>query len=120
MTSTAILGKHGEDIATKYLQSLRYRIDGRNVRYGKYEIDVVAYDRKEKMVVFVEVKTRSSHSDAYPIHTAMHQKKRSALRKAIAHWVHEHDYDGPARIDLVSVHGERVVEHIQGVGSEFL
>lgn len=120
MTFTAILGKHGEEIATKYLQSLRYRIDGRNIRYGKYEIDIVAYDRAEKMVVFVEVKTRSSHSDAYPIHTAMHQRKRSALRKAIAHWVFEHEYDGPARIDLVSVYGDRVVEHLQGVGSEFV
>lgn len=118
MTSTAILGKHGEDIATKYLQSLHYRIDGRNVRYGKYEIDIVAYDKIEKMIVFVEVKTRSSHSEAYPIHTAMHRRKRASLRRAIAHWVSEHEYDGPARIDLVSVMHGAIIEHIQGVGSE--
>ncbi len=91
----------------------------RNVRFGRYEIDIVAFDRVEKMMVFVEVKTRSNHSFAYPIRTAVDRRKRRAMRLAIARWTLQHDYDGPGRIDLLSVSNGRVIEHLKDLGSDF-
>jgi putative endonuclease len=112
-------GERGEEIACEYLQGLGFAIYGRNVRFKRYEIDVIAYDPYEKMVVFVEVKTRKRHTDDYPIHTAVNRRKRNALRAAVEHWTARSNYDGPGRTDIVSVRGGRIVEHIRAIGSDF-
>ena len=119
LTSARATGTQGEDAACVYLQNNGYRILERNTRFGRYEIDVVAEDLAENMIVFVEVKTRASHSEQYPIHTAVNARKRSAMRRAIAHWVVKHAYDGPGRIDIVCVHGGKIVEHLKAIGSDF-
>lgn len=114
------LGQRGEDIATTYLLARGYDVRERNVRMGRDEIDLVAYDPLERMVVFAEVKTRSRHSEAYPIRTAVNGRKRRALRRAIDLWVTRENYDGPARIDVLSVCDGRVVEHVCDIGSDYL
>ncbi|HRH93150.1 MAG TPA: YraN family protein [Candidatus Peribacteria bacterium] len=114
------LGQHGEDIATAYLLEHGYDVRERNVRLGRDEIDLVAYDPQEGMVVFAEVKTRSRHSEAYPIRTAVNGRKRRALRRAIDLWITRENYDGPARIDVLSVCNGRVVEHLRDIGSDYL
>jgi putative endonuclease len=119
MAETAVTGKQGEEIAVRYLKELGYEIRERNVRLQRYEIDVVAFDRRRKMMVFVEVKARSHLSPAYPIRTAVDQRKRRALREAVARWVTAHKYEGPGRIDIVSVGKGSVVEHIMDLGSDF-
>ena len=119
MLTTRETGIRGEEIATLYLQNLGYEIRERNVRFGKFELDIIAYDSSEKMMVFVEVKARKTHSEQYPIHTAIDGRKRRALRKAIAHWANKHHYEGPGRTDVISVAGITVVEHIQNIGSDF-
>ncbi len=115
-----LMGKNGEDYAVEYLMKHHYIIRSRNVRFGRYEIDIVAYDETEKMIVFIEVKTRRAHSDAYPIHSSLTSRKRSAMRKAVQSWIFNAKYDGPSRIDLLSIHQGKVVEHIRAVGSDFL
>ena len=117
--ATKEIGDRGEEIAARYLEHLGYRIYGRNVRFERYEIDVIAYDPKEKIVVFVEVKTRRTHTNNYPIHTAVGKKKRRAMRIAVERWVTRHNYDGPGRTDIVSVHNGAIAEHIQAIGSDF-
>lgn len=109
----------GEEMAAAYLRRLGYDIRERNTRFGKHEIDIVAYDPAEKMIVFVEVKTRRSHCEQYPIRTAVNQNKRRALRKAIWKWLRHHQYDGPGRMDIISVCQENIVEHLVDVGSDF-
>lgn len=112
-------GKDGEDAAVSYLQNIGYRIDGRNLRFGRYELDIVAFDPAQNMMVFVEVKTRAHSSDGYPIHAAMTGKKRDTTRRAVFRWGALHDYDGPGRIDLLCVQNERVIEHLYDLGSDF-
>ncbi len=112
------IGRTGEEIAAHYLASLQYRIDGKNVRLGRYEIDLIAFDPLENMMVFAEVKTRTHNSDSYPIRTSVDKRKRNAMRIAIARWVIAHDYEGAGRIDLLCVHKGKVVEHLKDVGSE--
>lgn len=117
--TTQETGFQGEEIAALYLASSGYDVRERNVHFRKFEIDIVAYDRAEKMMVFVEVKTRGHHSDQYPIHTAVDQRKWGAMRKAVARWVIRHQYEGSGRIDILSVSNGRVVEHIKDLGSDF-
>ena len=118
--STHETGKRGEDAAARYLVAAGYRIRGRNIRLGKYEIDIVASDPTDGTLVFAEVKTRSRQSDAYPIRTAVDARKRRAMRRAIIAYVETEQFEGPGRIDLLSVEGERVVEHMRDLGSDFV
>lgn len=114
-----VCGKAGEDVAVAHLLRLGHRLLGRNVRCGKGELDVVSYDPRTRMVVFTEVKTRRCHSRLYPIHTAVTRRKRAALRRSIDVWITEHDYAGPARIDIIGVRSGVVVEHLLDAGSDF-
>ena len=116
--STAAIGKAGEDAAAAYLEEAGYRIIERNVRLGKYEIDIIAEDRLRQMLVFVEVKSRTGFDPRYPLRTAVDRRKRSALRQAVARWVNAHQFEGSARTDVVGVFGSSVVEHIMDLGAE--
>lgn len=50
-------GTIGENIAERYLKSKKYKIICKNFYTRKGEIDIIA--KKEKELVFIEVKTRS-------------------------------------------------------------
>ena len=65
MAHHLVVGKRGEEIALSYLRSLGYPIRGCNVRLGRDEIDIIAYDPKDRVIAFVEVKTRSRASADY-------------------------------------------------------
>lgn len=55
------IGAFGEELALKYLKKNRYSIVARNVIAGHSEIDIIA--ERERTLVFVEVKTRSSEDE---------------------------------------------------------
>jgi len=113
-------GALGEQAAEAYLQRIAHRILARNVRLGRCELDIIAYDEREHMLVFVEVKARRNYCAAYPIHTAVNRRKRQALRRAVDAWITLNEYCGPARIDIVCVGAGRITEHIRDIGSDFL
>ena len=119
MLTTKETGILGEEMATQYLLKNGYEVRERNVRFGKFEIDIVAYDPVFKMIVFVEVKARTNVSDSYPIHSAMHRRKRISMKRAVARWIMHHQYDGPSRIDVLSVSHRDIVEHLKNFGSDF-
>jgi putative endonuclease len=64
MNTRQTLGRWGEDLAAAYLHDKGYAIVARNLRNSFGEIDLVA--RKMDVLVFVEVKTRSSKQFGYP------------------------------------------------------
>lgn len=113
-------GALGENVAVTYLRRISHRVLARNVRIGRCELDVIAYDERERMLVFVEVKTRRKYCAAYPIHTAVNRRKRQALRRAVDEWITLNEYSGPARIDIVCVGAGSITEHIRDIGSDFL
>lgn len=117
--TTASTGRLGEALAEAYLRSCGFHIRERNVRCGRFEIDIVAYDPIEKMVVFVEVKTRTRVDERYPVRTMVDGRKRSSMKQAIFRWVERHQYEGSARTDIVCVAGGRVVDHIVNIGADF-
>jgi len=58
------LGDRGEDIAAKYLQQQGYRIVQRNYRSRYGEVDIIC--AQQGILVFVEVKTRTSNAFGFP------------------------------------------------------
>jgi len=119
METAKIVGIRGEEAATKYLQKDGFRILERNARFGREEIDIVAYDTSEKMIVFAEVKTRTKEDPRYPVRLAATRRKRAALRRAIDRWIHRHGYTESARLDLLVVVGNTVTEHLKDLDSDF-
>ncbi len=114
-----VTGKEGELAAMRFLRLRGYVIRDRNVRVGRDEIDLVCWDRDARMIAFIEVKTRTTRDERYPIATAVDARKKRCLRRAIMRWCTEHRYEGPARLDVVCVHGRKVTEHRKDLGSPF-
>jgi putative endonuclease len=74
------LGRWGEETAACYLEEKGYFICSRNVHTAHGEIDIIA--NKDAGLIFVEVKTRSSHSFAYPEDSVTLRKQASLLSAA--------------------------------------
>lgn len=95
------LGQRGERLAARFLRRQGYRILGRNVKLGDYEIDIITH--KEDTIAFVEVKTRSDDFYADPEENVDHTK-REHIRKAARRYIETHDYpDMYYRFDVVSI-----------------
>jgi Holliday junction resolvase-like predicted endonuclease len=52
------LGRKGEALAKAHLENAGYEIMDENWTHGKLEVDLIAY--KDKVIIFTEVKTRTS------------------------------------------------------------
>jgi putative endonuclease len=111
------LGKIGEDIATVYLQDMGYEILGRNWRFERVELDIVA--RKDSILVFCEVKTRRSVSHGVPS-DAITPIKLQHIRTAALHWLtnNQSRHKG-IRFDAISVIHRAgqptTISHIKGI-----
>ncbi len=111
--NTLDIGRHGEQVATDFLRSIEYKIHDRNVRLGRDEIDIVAYDTLERCLVFVEVKTRSSYDPDFLPHVALNYRKKKKMKRAAWKWMQAREYDAPWRLDAVCVIENRVYRHIK-------
>jgi len=91
------LGRHGEDLAHRYLRRRKYVIVARNYRPAsgaKGEIDLIA--RSGTQLIFVEVKTRSSNAISFPERAVDSEKQRYLIRVA-------RDYARRANVDWANV-----------------
>lgn len=70
------IGKKYENLAVYHLKKKGYKILDRNFRCPASEIDIVAYDKQTKYIVFVEVKYRSSSKFGSPIEAITSEKAR--------------------------------------------
>jgi putative endonuclease len=93
-------GKTGEDLAADFLAEQGYRILERNWRWGKGEIDLIC--SRDRFIVFVEVKTRSTGFFGQPEEAVNKTKKRFIIRAANA-YVLMNDLHGEVRYDILSV-----------------
>ena len=80
MAEHNLLGEKGEELAREFLQNLGYKIIAMNWRERKFEIDLIATDKKE--VVFVEVKTRSTDFFGNPEEAVTIKKQRHLIEGA--------------------------------------
>ena len=108
------LGQIGENIAAAWLQSQGYRIIERNWRYLHKEIDIIAEQGDE--LVIVEVKTRQGKTDLLPSDLVPHAKERYLINAADA-YIRWHGVEKETRFDVIIVsfpgRGEHEIEHIE-------
>ncbi len=105
-------GKTGEDIAAAFLEQKGYRVIRRNVRVGRHdEIDLIAFDSSERVLVFCEVKTRAKQSTDYHPEINVTWRKRANMARAARTWVSQHAWDGGYRMDTLYVSSRTVIDH---------
>ena len=108
------LGKQGEDIANEYLIKLGYKIKERNWHFNNSEIDIIATDKNQ--LVIVEVKTRSAaiYEEA---RDAISDNKIRFLVNAAEAYILEKDIDTETRFDVIMIkwfgEGKYELEHIE-------
>ncbi len=117
MLAKDAVGRYGEDVAARHVQGLGWTVLDRNWRCPDGEIDLVALDGAE--LVVLEVKTRRSDRFGHPS-LAVTPVKLARLRRLTARWLACHDVHPAAlRIDVVAIvvpgQGAPVVEHFAGV-----
>ena len=96
-------GRHGEDLAHRFLRRHGLTIVARNFhqRAGRGELDIVAWDRQT--LVFVEVKTRASAEFGDP-GRAVGPDKEKDLRRAAGEYLRRCGTPlEQARFDLVNI-----------------
>ncbi len=116
-TRKQVVGRWGEDAAADYLTANGYTVLRRNVHSAHGEIDIVA--SKDGLLVFVEVKTRSSHTFAYP-EDSVTRRKQAYLLSAAEEYLQEHPESGESwQFDVIAVEGtpggKAQIEHFENV-----
>ena len=108
------LGQEGEQIAERFLKKKGYRLVERNYRCKTGEVDLIVLDRK--VIVFVEVKTRTDDSFGSPFE-AVEAHKQHKMIQAAQFFLHERKlHQRDARFDVVGISwpgGTPVIEHIE-------
>lgn len=97
------LGKIGEELAAKYLSKLGYKIIETNFRIRGGEIDIIALDKNT--LVYIEVKTRSSHKFGTPEEAVTPWKLKFLERAAKFYRNNRKNLKLPAleRIDVLAI-----------------
>lgn len=98
------LGDFGETKAKEYLKAKELKFIQSNYRYFKKEIDLIFCDRKNKIIIFVEVKTRKSKAFGEPEESINYFKQVNIRQAATGFLKNNPEYDDyDIRFDSVSV-----------------
>lgn len=95
------LGQAGEAAAADFYVSAGYTVRARSYRHGRAEVDLVL-QRGHELLVFAEVKTRSSGQFGPP-EAFVSGRKKELFRLAATHLQEELDWRGDIRFDIVAV-----------------
>ena len=95
------IGNLGEKMAEAYLINNGYKIIDNNVRTSFGEIDMIAY--RKHILVFIEVKTRSSDTFGPPQYAVTAKKKKNLIRSIQYYLKKNRIYDIDLRIDVISI-----------------
>ena len=116
MASHIKLGRLGENIAKVVLKQRDFIIIAMNWRHLHYEIDIVA--RQQNILVFVEVKTRSTFKYGFPDESINH-KKECRLREAAEIYIEQEDLHNEIRFDIVSIVKNNFEEKVYHIADAF-
>lgn len=120
----AARGEWGESVAVEHLRRSGFEIIDRNARPvrrdGRLEIDIVAWDRRNDTMVFVEVKQHARISKYARRLRSVDRQKRQNLRRACNAWRRVNRWNGAFRFDVIEIYGvpeggRPVVDHIANV-----
>lgn len=96
------VGRIGEELAARYLESLGYTIVERNFVATQGEIDIIAKDGEE--LVFIEVKTRTSIQFGRPSEAVDEPKQKHLISTAKYYLYSKHLENEFVRIDVIEVY----------------
>ena len=121
MRAKDAVGQYGQRIAERYLVDCGLTVVARNWRCSDGELDIVATDGP--VLVFCEVKTRSSTAYGDPAEAVLGAKALRLRRLALRWLAHQQAYGDPRfwpelRFDVVSIDwtqaGRPAIRHDQG------
>jgi len=120
MAEHNILGKRGEILALELLKDKGYKILETNWRHKKDELDIIALDENE--LVIVEVKTRSTDFFGEP-EDAVNEAKMNRMINAAEEYIEQNEIELECRFDIVSIvlnKNKKTIRHIKNAfyGSE--
>lgn len=116
------LGAIGEDLALQYLKKKGYTIIERNFRRNFGEIDLIAQHKREKNLVFFEVKTKTQDAFGQPQEAVDFFKQRKLLRTAYA-YCEQKNIPLDFQIDVIAITmdyqtGKAKIKHFKNVVEE--
>ncbi len=108
------LGRKGEELAKAHLINAGYEILDENWTHGRLEVDIIAY--KNKVIIFTEVKARSSNGFGEP-EDFVDARKQNLLAEAADEYIYLMNHQGEVRFDIISVlfnkAGNYIIKHIE-------
>ena len=107
------LGRQGEAIAKTHLLNLGYEILDENWTHGKLEVDLIAW--KNSVIIFTEVKTRSSNGFGEP-EDFVDNRKQKLLADAADEYIYLMNHQGDVRFDIIAIlfkGSEYTLKHIE-------
>lgn len=110
------LGRLGEKIAKDFLKQKGFIIIALNWRHLHFEIDIIAMH--QNILVFVEVKTRSTFKYGFPDESIDH-KKENRLREAAEIYIEQKDLHNEIRFDIVSIVKNNFEEKVYHITDAF-
>ncbi len=97
-----IIGKEGEEKASKYLKRKGYKIIEENFKCREGEVDIIAKDKNTDLV-FVEVKTRTTSKYGTPAE-AVNQIKKEHIQKVARYYILKNKLINKAiRFDVIEI-----------------
>lgn len=107
-----LLGRLGEQSASKYLTKKKYKIIEKNFTTKVGEVDLIAL--YGDLLVFIEVKTRSSTVYGNPAEAVDYNKQRKYVLLAQQYvFMHPEHNKRSIRFDVVEILNEQI-NHIEG------
>ena len=94
-------GREGESAALAFLKKKGYRILEKNFRARVGEIDIIA--EQVGVIVFIEVKARTSHEFGHPFMAITPAKQRKIIQTAKSFLARKRIFDKPMRFDVVAL-----------------
>ena len=102
MANNIETGKKGEMYAKEYLVSKSYNILNMNFRNHIGEIDIIAMDKN--VLVFIEVKTRTSMKYGYPYEAVNYKKQQKIIYTSLGYIKQRNIKDTQLRYDIIEVY----------------
>ncbi|MBO0358265.1 YraN family protein [Hymenobacter sp. BT186] len=95
------LGHAGEAAAAAFMVALGFEVLHTSYRHKRAEVDLVV-QRGQELLVFVEVKARSSNQFGYP-ETFVTERKKQLFRLAAEQLQEQLNWTGDIRFDILAV-----------------
>ena len=100
------LGRAGEVKAAEFIKSKGYKIIKTNYKTALGEIDIIALDGD--VLVFIEVKTRSSDEYGAPSEAVNIKKQEKYYKTATYYLQREKKLNSPCRFDVIEIENGQI------------